>query len=75
MIAPAQAITTAEALYAYTMGGAIATGDEGNRGSIEAGKWADFAVLSENPLAISPEMLPALKVDMTLVAGRVVFER
>jgi predicted amidohydrolase YtcJ len=75
LIAPAQAITTAEALYAYTMGGAIATGDEGNRGSVETGKWADFAVLSQNPLAISPEMLPALRVDMTLVAGRVVFEQ
>jgi predicted amidohydrolase YtcJ len=75
LIAPAQAITTAEALHAYTMGGAIATGDEENRGSIEAGKWADLAVLTANPLAVSPEMLPSTKVDMTLVAGRVVFER
>ena len=57
------------------MGGAIATGDTDNRGSIEAGKWADLAVLSANPLAISPETLPAAKVDMTLLAGRVVFER
>jgi predicted amidohydrolase YtcJ len=75
LIAPAQAISIEEALYAYTMGGAIATGDEENRGSIEAGKWADLAVLSGNPCAVSPEMLPALRVDMTLVAGRVVFER
>jgi hypothetical protein len=75
LIAPAQAITTAEALHAYTMGGAVATGDEDNRGSIEAGKWADLAVLTANPLSVSPEMLPATKVDMTLVAGRVVFER
>jgi predicted amidohydrolase YtcJ len=75
LIAPAQAITSAEALYAYTMGGAIASGDEANRGSVEAGKWADLAVLTANPLAVSPQTLPSVKVDMTLVAGRVVFER
>jgi predicted amidohydrolase YtcJ len=75
LIAPAQAITANEALYAYTMGGAIASGDEANRGSIETGKWADLAVLSGNPLAVSPAMWPALEVDMTLVGGRVVFER
>ena len=75
LIAPAQAITSAEALYAYTMGGAISTGDEANRGSIETGKWADLAVLTANPLAVSPQMLPATRVDMTFVAGRVVYER
>ncbi|HEX7139172.1 MAG TPA: amidohydrolase [Vicinamibacterales bacterium] len=75
LIAPREAISAAEALYAYTMGGAIATGDEMNRGSIEAGKWADLAVLSDNPLEESPEGLPRLTVDMTLVAGRVAFER
>ena len=48
-IAPEQAITAREALYAYTMGGAIASGDEANRGSIEPGKWADLAVLSSEP--------------------------
>ena len=75
LIAPAQAITAREALYAYTMGGAIATGDETNRGSLEAGKWADIAVLSDNPLAIAVDRLPAVRVDMTFVGGRLVFER
>ena len=75
LIAPHQAITVNEAMHGYTMGGAIASGDEANRGSIEAGKWADLAVISANPLAASPEALPHLSVDMTLVAGRVVFER
>jgi predicted amidohydrolase YtcJ len=75
LIAPRQAITASEALYGYTMGGAIASGDEANRGSIEPGKWADLTVLSGNPLMESPEALPRLKVDMTFVAGRVAFER
>jgi predicted amidohydrolase YtcJ len=75
LIAPDEAITVAEALYAYTMGGAIATGDEGNRGSIEAGKWADLAVLSGDPLAESGDGLPRLTVDMTILAGRIVYEK
>jgi predicted amidohydrolase YtcJ len=74
-IAPEQAITTAEALRCYTMGGAIASGDESNRGSVEPGKWADVAVLSADPLTVAPESLADIKVDLTLVAGRIVFER
>ena len=57
------------------MGGAIASGDESNRGTIEHGKWADLAVLSGNPFAVDAESLPAIKVDLTLVAGCVMFER
>src|SRR5262245_5321726 len=75
LIAPREAITAPEALFGYTMGGAVASGDEANRGSIAEGNWADLAVLSGNPLAVSPEALPRLQVDMTLVAGRVAFER
>lgn len=74
-IAPQQAICAAEALYGYTMGGAIASGDHENRGSIEPGKWADLAVLSADPLLALPASLPDIHVDMTLVAGRVVYER
>jgi hypothetical protein len=74
-IAPSQAITAAEALYAYTMGGALATGDERNRGSIEVGKWADLAVLSDNPLNVEADAIPGIQVQMTVFAGNVVFER
>jgi predicted amidohydrolase YtcJ len=75
VIAADQAITAAEALNGYTMGGAIASGDEDNRGSIEPGKWADVAVLSADPIETAPEALPHIRVDMTFVAGRVAFER
>jgi predicted amidohydrolase YtcJ len=74
-IAPDQAVSVGEALYAYTMGGAHASGDANNRGSIDKGKWADLAVLSANPLATEPEALTGISVDMTLVAGRIVYER
>lgn len=75
VIAPEQAISAREALFGYTMGGAVASGDELNRGSIELGKWADLAVLSGDPLSVPPEALPEIKVDLTFVAGRIAFER
>ena len=74
-LGPAQAITPAEALYAYTMAGAILSGDADNRGSITPGKWADLAVLSGDPLATPPERLLALRVEQTYVAGKLVYER
>jgi hypothetical protein len=75
VIAPEQAIDAREALLAYTMGGAMASGDEGNRGSVEVGKWADLAVLSADPLAVPAQALPDITVDLTLVGGQVAFER
>jgi predicted amidohydrolase YtcJ len=74
-IAPEQAITAQEALYAYTMGGALASGDVSNRGSLTAGKWADMVVLDGNPLTVEPAALPSLKVLQTYVGGRLVYER
>jgi predicted amidohydrolase YtcJ len=74
-IAPEQAITAEEALYGYTMGGALASGEESIRGSIKAGKWADVAVLSADPLATEPERLLEIQVEMTFVAGERVYER
>jgi len=73
-LAAEQAITVEEALAAYTLGGAIASGDEENRGSLAPGKWADFAVLSGNPLTTPVEALTALQVSQTWVAGRLVYE-
>lgn len=70
-----QAITPYEALYGYTMAGAILSGDEANRGSISPGKWADFAVLSGDPLTTHSEQLLELVVEQTYVGGRLVYER
>ncbi len=73
-IAPEQAINAQEALYTYTMGGALASGDEHNRGSLSLGKWADMAVLSGDPLATAPDALLDLHVEQTYVGGRLVYE-
>jgi len=74
-ILPEQGITAAEALYGYTMGGAIASGESDTRGSITPGKWVDVAVLSADPLTLDPEHLPEIRVDMTFLAGNKVYQR
>jgi predicted amidohydrolase YtcJ len=66
-------ITPLQALSAYTLGSAYAEFQEGEKGSIEAGKLADLAVLSQDPLAVAPERIRDIQVIMTVVGGRVVF--
>lgn len=73
-IAPEQAISAREALYAYTMGGALASGDAENRGSLMPGKWADIVRLSGDPLTTEPDALPELRVQQTFVGGELRFE-
>ncbi len=75
LIAPEQAITAAEALNAYTRGGAVAVGLEDRIGTIAPGMWADLAVLSGHPLTTPPDELPTLSVEMTMLGGRIVYQR
>jgi hypothetical protein len=74
-IAPEQAITAYEALYAYTMGGALASGDADMRGSLARGKWADIAVLSGDPFETPPDELLKLHVEQTYVGGELRYQR
>lgn len=75
LIAPEQAITAAEALAAYTAGGAAAVGLDDCLGAVAPGMWADLAVLSGNPLTTPADELDGLTVDLTMLAGRIVYER
>jgi predicted amidohydrolase YtcJ len=72
---PEQKITVAEAVRAYTMGAAYASFDEKIKGSIEPGKLADLAVLSDDIFTIDPAKIDRVKVVMTVFDGRVVYER
>ncbi len=72
---PEQKISVAEAIRAYTWGSAYASFDEANKGTIEPGKLADFAVLSDDILSIDPVEIAKTKVVMTIFDGRVVYER
>jgi hypothetical protein len=72
---PEQGITQYEALRGYTIDGAFAGGWSAVRGSIAAGKWADLAVLSADPLCCEPNELLEITADMTFLAGDKVYER
>jgi predicted amidohydrolase YtcJ len=73
---PEQRITVAEAVEAYTLGSAFAGFQESDRGSIRPGKLADLVVLSRDIFApAEPDRIANTQVTMTIVGGKVVFER
>jgi predicted amidohydrolase YtcJ len=72
-IAPEQAISVEQALYAYTMGGAKAHDLEQEQGSIEVGKRADFIFLAQNPLDVPSKLLNTVQVLETYIGGERVF--
>ena len=73
---PEQRVTVAEAVAAYTLGSAYAAHQEADRGTLAAGKLADFVVLSQDVFdATDAEKLGVTKAAMTVVGGKVVFER
>lgn len=72
---PEQKISLEQALNAYTNNAAYAAFDEDIKGSLEVGKYADFAVLSENLFQIAPETIKTVEVLATFVAGEQVFAK
>jgi predicted amidohydrolase YtcJ len=72
---PEQKITVEEALRAYTSSAAHASFEESVKGTIAAGKLADLVMLERNIFDVSPEEIRNVRVVMTMVGGRKVFER
>lgn len=71
---PEQKITLEEAIHAYTMGSAYAEFQEHLKGSLTPGKLADVVVLDRDLFAINAADLDKVKVTLTVVDGRVVYE-
>ncbi|MCW4013031.1 MAG: amidohydrolase family protein, partial [Candidatus Bathyarchaeota archaeon] len=67
-------ITRFEALRMYTMNGALATFDEGVKGSIEAGKYADMLVVDTDLIKCSDDEFKDTKVLTTYLSGKKVYE-
>ncbi|PPQ43244.1 amidohydrolase [Rhodopseudomonas palustris] len=66
-----EALTTEQALAAITIGAAYTLKMDHLVGSIETGKYADFVVLDEDPLAVPPERLKEIAVWGTVVGGMI----
>ena len=73
VIGPDQRVSVADALKALTIHAAFQYGEESTKGSIEAGKLADFVILSDNPLTMNPDRLMDLKILQTIKEGNTVF--
>ena len=71
---PEERISGTEALAMYTIGGAQASYEENSKGSLTPGKLADMVLLSDDPTKMSPERLKDIKVEMTIIGGKVVWE-
>jgi predicted amidohydrolase YtcJ len=69
-----QRVTLAEAVRAATLDGAYASFEERDKGSIEAGKVADFTVLQSDPFVEPDAHWLDIKVERTMLGGRWVFE-
>jgi predicted amidohydrolase YtcJ len=72
---PEQRISLEEALRAYTTGGAYATFEENEKGSLTAGKLADVVIIDRDLTKIPPQTIRDAKIEFTIVGGRVVYER
>jgi predicted amidohydrolase YtcJ len=70
---PEQRLSIEEALRIYTIYAAFCSCEEKVKGSIEKGKLADLTILSDDPFAISPDEIETVKVDMTIINGKVVY--
>lgn len=74
-IAPQEAVTREEALYAYTVAGAWLTREEDHKGRLAPGYLADIAVLDRDYFTMPEEEIKDIKVEMTIIDGRIAFNR
>ena len=72
---PAERLDLLPALEAMTYNGAFLSFEEDFKGRLATGLAADVAVLDRNILGMEPDEMLAAKCDLTLIAGRVAFDR
>jgi predicted amidohydrolase YtcJ len=70
---PQQVPTRVDALRAYTIGSAWFSFDENKRGSLEPGKVADLAVLSQDYMTVPADQVGSIESLLTMVGGKIVY--
>jgi len=73
VIVPSEAITRNEALKMYTINNAYASFEENLKGTIEPGKLADMAVLTDDILICPANDIKNIKSELTLLGGKIVY--
>jgi hypothetical protein len=71
---PSEALSVEQAVIAYTRGSAYAEFEEHRKGTLAPGKYADLAVLSQDPFTVPVFAVPATTSVLTIVGGRVVWD-
>lgn len=71
---PSERLTLAEAIRGFTLDAAHAAFEEASRGTIEAGKLADFTIIEGDLYAMPPADLHKATIRMTVVGGEVVYD-
>jgi predicted amidohydrolase YtcJ len=75
ILAPEERISTEQALTLYTRNGAYAGFEEHDKGSLEAGKFADFIVVDRDLLKIPNDELKDVHVLRTYVGGKLIYRK
>ena len=70
---PEEAVTVEEALSAYTLGAAFASGEDHMKGALGIGMWADLVILDQNPLQVPHDKLSKIQIVATYKAGEQVY--
>ena len=70
---PNQKVTVDHALTIATINGAYASSEEHLKGSITAGKLADFVLLEKDPHDVPPNEIMNIKINRTVVGGKTVY--
>ena len=70
-----EAVSRQEAIRLYTAAGPYLTFEEKKKGTLEVGKFADMIVLDHDPLTAPAEQLLTMKVDLTIIGGKIVYDR
>ena len=70
---PEQRVDLASMLRAYTLGGALASDNESQTGTLTAGKAADLIVVSDDLFSLPPHRIAKARVLLTLLGGRVIY--
>jgi hypothetical protein len=68
-------ITPLEAIKAYTIDGAYSAWEEDYKGTIETGKLADLIVVDRDPLKIDPDDLKNVEIILTMIDGKIVYQK
>lgn len=72
---PNQKVSLDEALRIATVNGAYASYEEGTKGSITAGKHADFVILEKDPHDVDPSTIKDIRVVRTVVGGKTMYPK